>query len=227
MIDRTSFRPSRSPRRLAARVLTPILAALLLPSIASATVVAGLDREALVRGADGIVAGVVRSVRAIPGPAQGPDILTAVQIEVSQVYKELPELVGGVLTLTQTGGTLGGKTLHIHGQATFTEGEPVLLFVERLFDGRLMPFGMAQGKFTLQDHGDKMVAVRQLEDLTFAPRGPAGLQLGAPDPVRFPVRFDLDELERMIAALTVPGADAAPRGGSAPGSDVAPAGGLR
>ena len=42
----------------------------LLPSTpASATVVAGLDREALVRGADGIFAGVVRSVRAVPGAA--------------------------------------------------------------------------------------------------------------------------------------------------------------
>ena len=206
---------------LAAAVMAPALVAALLPLSASATVVAGLDREALVRGADGIVAGVVRSVRSVPGPATGPDIFTAVEIEVSQVYKDLPEASKGVVTLLQTGGTLGGKTLHIHGQAQFAKGEPVLLFIERLSDGRLMPFGMAQGKFTLQDHGDRMVAVRELDDLTFAPQGPDGRVLGAADPVRFPVRFELGELERMIAALTTPAAG----GELAPPQVDAPAGG--
>lgn len=208
--------PFNCPPRPATTLFAALLVALLAPAPASATVVAGLDREALVRGADGIVAGVVRSIRAVAGPADGPDILTSIEIEVTQVYKDLPEASKGVVTLLQTGGTLGTKTLHIHGQAQFAQGEPVLLFIERLYDGRLMPFGMAQGKFTLTDHRDGTVAVRTLDDLTFAPQGPNGRQLGAADPVRFPVRFELGELERLIADLTVPWAAPTP---------VAPTGG--
>ncbi len=204
-------------RRLATASFALLLAGVFAPAPATATVVAGLDREALVRGADGIVAGVVRSIRAVPGPDSGPDILTAIEIDVTQVYKPLAEAEKGTVTLLQTGGTLNGKTLHIHGQAQFAAGEPVLLFIERLSDGRLMPFGMAQGKFTLQDKGPQTIAVRELDDLTFAPQGPNGRELGAADPVRFPVRFELGELERMIAALTVPEAApaAAPPAGGA------------
>ncbi len=188
-----------------ALVVALVVAVIAAPAPAAATVVAGLDREALVRGADGIVAGVVTSVRAVAGPADGPDILTRIDVEISQIYKALPEAGQGTVTLLQTGGTLGGKTLHIHGQAQFTAGESVLLFIERLSDGRLMPFGMAQGKFTLVDKGDRTVAVRALDDLTFAAATIAGpRRLGPADPVRFPVRFELAELETMIVDLVDP-----------------------
>ena len=179
--------------------------ALLPAPFASATVVAGLDREALVRGADGIYAGVVRSIRAVPGPAPGPEILTRIEIEVTQAFKALPEAAAGSLVLLQTGGTLRGKTLHVHGQAHFAVAEPpVLVFVERLVDGRLMPYGMAQGKFTLEDKGTRVLAVRELNDLTFATGGPGARVLGPADPLRFPLRFELSELEGLMARTLAP-----------------------
>ena len=186
------------------------LATWALVATAAATVVLALDRESLVRGADAIVAGRVRTVQAVAGPDGGPAILTRVEIDVHQTYKALPEGPSDRLTLLQTGGTLGHRTLQVHGQARFSAGEPVLLFVERLSDGRLMPYGMAQGKFTLTEQGGRTLAVRDLADLSLAVRGPSGRLTFRTDDRQFPVRFDLSELEALIVRYADPAADASP-----------------
>ncbi len=187
------------PRTLA---LTLLLLSVAPP--ATATVVAGLDREALVRDAEAIVAGVVTAVESEPGPPEGPAILTRIEIDVWQTYKAPPGGETARLTLRQTGGTLHGRTLHIHGQARFTVGEAVLVFAERLPDGRLMPFGMAQGKFTLVERDGRTVAVRDLRDLAFARRGAGGSLVVRADDPPVPVVFDLGELEALIARHATP-----------------------
>ena len=169
-----------------------------------ATVVVGLDKTALIQGADAIIAGRVMRVSAIAGPSGGPEIQTRVLIEVWQKYKDPASLVGAQLQLVQNGGTLGIRTLLIAGQARFRVGEPVLVFVERLTDGRLVPFGMSQGKLSLTDAEGSTVAVRDLSDVALATRTPDGaLEIG-PASARFPNRFSLAELERDIEALTRP-----------------------
>jgi hypothetical protein len=168
-------------------------------TLASATVVIGLDRTALIRGADGIVAGVVDHVRAIPGPKQGPEIMTRIDIRVEQTFLPIQGVTGPTLTLIQTGGTLHGRTMLVHGQAQFRRGERVLVFVERVSDGRLIPYGMAQGKFTIAEHDGHTVATRDLADLALATQDAEGYQRIGPAGKAFPVRFDLGELEAAIA----------------------------
>jgi len=181
-------------------VLLPLLAV----RPATATVVAGLDREALVRGAEAIVAGVVTAVEAQPGPPGGPEILTRIEIEVWQAYKAPAGGTPPRLALLQTGGSLDGRTLHIHGQARFAVGERVLVFVERLADGRLVPHGMAQGKFTLVERDGRTVAVRDVRDLAFAHREADGRLVLGPAGPAVPVELDLAQLEALIARFAAP-----------------------
>ena len=104
----------------------------------------------------------------------------------------------------QTGGSLNGKTLHIHGQARFSVGEAVLVFVERLSDGRLVPYGMAQGKFTLVERDGRTIAVRDVRDLAFARRDASGRLVMSPAGPAVPVELDLAELEALIARFSAP-----------------------
>lgn len=53
------------------------------------------------------------------------------------------------LTLTQPGGEAAGRRALVHGQASFTEGEAVVVFVERADTGALVVCGMALGKYAV------------------------------------------------------------------------------
>lgn len=172
------------------------------PGRADATVARALDREALVRGSDAIVAGSVVSVRAEPGPEGGPEVLTRVEIEVWQTFKPLPGGAPARLTLLQTGGSLDGRTLLVHGQARFATGEQVLVFVERVHDGRLIPYGMSQGKFTLVARDGRTVAVRDLSELALVTPGRDGAPTIRSGAEVVPSELDLGDLERLIARLS-------------------------
>jgi len=181
-----------------------LLGALSASGSAGATVVRALDDEALVRGSEAIVAGSVASVVALAGPVDGPAIFTRIEIDVWQTFKALPEGAPARLTLLQTGGTLGERTLHVHGQARFEVGEPVLVFIERVFDGRLIPYGMAQGKFSLIERDGRMVAVRDVSGLAVAGRAPDGTLAIRAGESELPVALDLARLERLIERLATP-----------------------
>lgn len=96
--------------------------------------------------------------------------------------------------LTQLGGTVGEgqhqRATHVPGYARFTAGERVMLFLEPTSTGRLVPTGLAQGKYRLK--GDpatgETMAYRDLEGLHMAGRGPVVHLMGAPqDPNRLPL----------------------------------------
>lgn len=76
-------------------------------------------------------------------------ILTDVQLAVEQDFKGNLSSPDGILVLTELGGTVGEDTMLVTHAPQFNVGERVLVFTERVPDGRLIVLGRDQSKFTL------------------------------------------------------------------------------
>lgn len=123
---------------------------------ASATTMIALDVPTLSRQASLIVTGRVTRVESRMTADQSR-IVTDIDIEVAETLKgEFRK----TLTLVQTGGTVGDRSQKMHGLATFTQGEEVLLFLEPRGSQRFATVGMAQGKFLIQRASDGQDTVR-------------------------------------------------------------------
>lgn len=126
-------------------VLSACVWSLLISSVgAEAQDVAGLATE-LAAGAELVVAGRVSHIAA---QWHGSTIYEYVTVEVGDRLKGPP--TPDAIVLKQLGGKVGAIGLHINGQARFTPGEEVLLFLAvRPGDRTLHTVGLARGRWQL------------------------------------------------------------------------------
>ncbi|MCA3013178.1 MAG: hypothetical protein INH41_12355 [Myxococcaceae bacterium] len=120
---------------------------LALPAL-STTLIA-LDVPALTRAADVVVRGTVVRVE----PRWTKDrarIVTDTEILVAQTYKG--NVAGQTVVAMQPGGVVGDLGQKVHGVATFSLGDEVLVFLERRGD-RFSVVGLAQGRLFVDREG--------------------------------------------------------------------------
>ncbi len=115
------------------------------PSIAQATTFAPLTIEQVTDGATWIVEGEVQRVW-----AEIDDrglVWTRSEIALSTIHKGPAS--PGSLVVDSLGGQIGDYSTHVPGQAVFSEGESVFLFLDAIED-RVVPVSKFKGKFTLR-----------------------------------------------------------------------------
>ncbi|GHG73814.1 hypothetical protein [Comamonas sp. JC664] len=136
-------------------VRTLLLAAFLGGVPASATTQLRVDLSGLAVGADTVVHGVVRRVES-RWSGDGMRILTDVEIQVTESLKGQP---GGTVLVTQPGGRMGDIGQVVHGLASFTPGEEVVVFLQKRGPRAFRVSDMAQGKFQVKREGTRVLAV--------------------------------------------------------------------
>lgn len=134
--------------RLALRALLSIT--LLLGFPAGATTLLRTDVAELSANSDTIVQGTVRRVQS-RWSGDGRRIVTDVEIEVKDALKGQP---GGTVLVTQPGGKVGDIGQVVHGLASFSPGEEVVVFLERRGRVSFRVSSMAQGKFNVRRGAD-------------------------------------------------------------------------
>ncbi len=134
---------------------TLLLAALLGALPASATTQLAMDLPALARGADAVVHGVVRRVES-RWSGDKMRIVTDVEIQVTESLKGQP---GGTVLVTQPGGRVGDVGQVVHGLASFTAGEEVVVFLEKRGARAFRVSSMAQGKYQVKRDADGKAAL--------------------------------------------------------------------
>ena len=155
--------------------------AMLIAAAASATTLLAEDVRSLTKSSATVVRGTVKSVE----PRWTKDrarIMTDVVLVVSETWKGAPQQT---VTLMQPGGVIGEIGQRVHGTATFSPGEEVVVFLEARGD-RFLLAGMVQGKFKVErsSDGKSLFARQELENeallvdpLTRQPVTPAPLAL--------------------------------------------------
>jgi len=127
--------------------LATVLASGLMWSAESgATSMVELTVEQMTDASDEIIRGTVGETWSEPD--QKGRIWTRTQIEVNEVLKG-PEGLSGVV-VDQLGGSWAGIETKGYSSARFSVGEDVLIFLEQLGNGHLVPVGLSQGKYTVQ-----------------------------------------------------------------------------
>lgn len=122
-------------------------------------------------------------------------VVTDTTFRVEQVIKGAKHQT--TFALTQLGGSVGEgqhqRATHVPGYARFTAGERVMLFLEPTTTGRLVPTGLAQGKYRLKADpaSGETMAYRDLGGLHVMGRGPVVHLMGAP---QNPNRLTLQQL---------------------------------
>ncbi len=130
---------------------------------AQAMVMELLPLRELTRRADLIVHGQVVSQSA-RREAPGHDIWTTTTLRVQDSLEGAAP--ADVITFEQLGGTAGGITELIPGDATFQPGEEVIVFLKKTPRGFVL-YGFSQGKFTV--HFDPVTDARIVDrDLSHA-----------------------------------------------------------
>lgn len=162
------------------RLLVP---AVLLASAAHATTLLALDVPALTRSSSVVARATVRSMEA-RWTKDGGRIMTDVVLEVSEPWKGSP---GKTITLMQPGGVVGDIGQLVHGNARFTVGEDVVVFLEPRGE-RFLLTGMFQGKFKVESTSDgKAHYARQDTEGEALLIDPASRQPVHPDAVVLPL----------------------------------------
>ncbi len=127
------------------RRLLPI--ALLLCVPANATTLLDWGVVELTRHSELVFLGRVVAQRTrVESDALGTRLWTDTTFQIDETWKGAAPVA---LTLTQPGGEAAGRRAVVHGQAAFTAGEQVVVFVERADTGALVVCGMAQGKYAV------------------------------------------------------------------------------
>src|SRR5207249_7697780 len=129
-----------------------------------ATTVERLNLDGLVKKADRIVIGKVRSSRTY-WSTNGKLILTNYTIDVQETIKGQ---AARTVDLTTIGGTIGDLTLHVAGMPVFAKEENAVVFVENTGSYSTV-VGLGQGKFTVVN-GE---VSNNISGLEFADRGRA------------------------------------------------------
>ncbi len=142
-------------------MLPTLLAALLLWGLpASATTMLRLELPELAQSSDTVIHGTVRRVES-RWSKDRRRILTDVEIEVTEALKGQP---GSTVLLIQTGGRMGDIGQVVHGSASFTPGEEVVVFLERRGASAFQLSGMSQGKYQVRRAADGKSALAVPED---------------------------------------------------------------
>ncbi len=116
-------------------------------------------------------------------------IFTEATIAVSATHKGQDQ---GIVSVTQLGGVVGNVQMSVGGSLQWSNGEEVLLFLERYDSGSYQVFGFSQGKFEVERNLDTGEAFVRRPNV--AESGIAGAP--AADDVRpssVPVRVKLDD----------------------------------
>jgi len=140
-----------------------LIAALVIPSIASATTVRLYSEKEMVQHAAAIVRGHVVSVT--PRWYDQNTIVTDITIKVDRVLKG--NKLRKLLSLVQYGGIIGDKAQAIAGNSEYTPGEEIIVFLET-GGGGWVELGVGAGKFSISRASGKPMVQRQLGTVTFA-----------------------------------------------------------
>lgn len=127
-----------------------LIAALLLGLPAAATTMLKMDLTGLAQTADTVVHGTVRRMES-RWSGDHRRIVTDVEIEVTETLKGQ---ASGTVLLIQPGGRMGDIGQIVHGLASFTPGEEVVVFLERHGTQAFQVTGMAQGKYQVRRSAD-------------------------------------------------------------------------
>lgn len=131
--------------------LSALLAvALLLGLPAAATTMLRIDLPELAQTADTVVHGTVRRMES-RWSGDRRRIVTDVEIEVTETLKGQ---AGSTVLVVQPGGRVGDIGQLVQGLASFTEGEEVVVFLERRGTSAFRVTGMAQGKYQVRRSAD-------------------------------------------------------------------------
>ncbi|SET50199.1 hypothetical protein [Stigmatella erecta] len=149
---------------------------------ASASTMFQLDLSALSHSSDAVIHGTVRRVES-RWSRDHRRILTDVEIEVSEALKGQP---GSTVLLIQPGGRVGDIGQVVSGMASFTQGEEVVVFLERRGARAFGLVGLSQGKYEVLRTEDSRSAlavpaakdVRLLEPKTSQPSASAPRTMG-------------------------------------------------
>lgn len=153
---------------------------------ASATVIAYETLDQMAAHAPVIVRG--RVMRTVAGyDAEKRRIWTWAELSVTESIKGK---TGSMVLIKQLGGEVDGRGQAVAGVARFTEGEDVVVLLERAPDeaGTFLVYGMSAGKIVLSKIQGVMAASRDTSGLSFAATGgmkveriPTFELLGTPD----------------------------------------------
>lgn len=118
---------------------------------------------------------------------------TTVQVDRAWGWREPTELI----TLEESGGTVGKRTSVVDGLPRFEVGDEVLVFVEQRPDGHYKTFGMFLGAMRVErDGGGKAYLVRPQEA-----EGAAVVEAGFGADLMTPAADGRFELDAFVAAL--------------------------
>ncbi len=122
------------------------LGSLTLAQTAQATSLVKLTTDQLVDASDAVIRGKIVEI----WTEQDSDgvVWTRTQVAVEHTYKGDASRTAWIID--QIGGTWGQARTIVHGGARFSVDENVILFLETLGNGRTVPVGMQQGKYTLR-----------------------------------------------------------------------------
>ena len=163
MMRRLLPKPRRSATRVAwLSLFAALLSVGLFVSTASATVMkyAGVDR--LIEISDMIVHAEVIDQTTYFDNAQ-KRVVTDTTLGVRRSFYGK---VGEKVTIQQWGGTYGGKTHRIPGDARFEPGEEVIVFLHR-GDGVIALSALGQAKYSVEKTDDGKLVSRDLSDIAF------------------------------------------------------------
>jgi len=130
---------------------TLLTAALLFGLPAAATTMLRIELSELAQTADTVVHGTVRRMES-RWSGDRTRIVTDVEIQVSETLKGQ---AGSTVVVIQPGGRVGDIGQVVHGLASFTEGEEVVVFLERRGASAFRVTGMAQGKYQVRRSADE------------------------------------------------------------------------
>ena len=174
------------------------------PAVAATFEATTLER--LVEQSDQVALGTVLEITVHPeGPAGLSGIHTRVRFGVREV------LVGQATSEIEFwvhGGRLGDRLRLVSGQATFSPGEQLVLFLFRTPSGALFPAGMARGKWAVRQ-GEGDLWVEPTVPLDASHLAPAPFTTVQPSQAPIPVSGGsscgpilLDELRTRIRSVT-------------------------
>lgn len=129
--------------------------------VAGATTLLREDVASLSRDSDVIARGTVRRVES-RWTQDRMRIVTEVEILITETLKGAP---GTTVTILQPGGRVGDLVQRVSGLASFSQGEEVVVFLERRPGERYLVSGMAQGKFRVERSSDGTAAFAVPESL--------------------------------------------------------------
>ncbi len=121
------------------------------PSAAQATTFVPLSTENLADVSTAVVEGTVTSVRA---ELDSKDrVWTVATVDVAHRVKGAN--VADTIDVWSLGGTIGRYSTHIEGQAVFSQGEHLLVFLHESESGKYVPVGKFLGKLTFRRAPDE------------------------------------------------------------------------